>query len=64
MQLEISPEERDLLLEILSSFCSDLRAEIHRTDGPYKRELKEEEVLLNNLLDKLQKLQQPAAVGQ
>jgi hypothetical protein len=64
MQLEISPEERDLLSEILSSFRSDLRAEIHRTDGPYKRELKEEETLLNGLLDKLQKLQQPAGVGQ
>ncbi len=63
MQLEISPEERDLLSEILNSFRSDLRAEVHRTEGPYKKELKEEEALLDRLLEKLQKLQQPAEVG-
>lgn len=47
MQLDVSPQEQLLLLEILQSYRSDLSAEIVRTDNAaYKRELKQEEALL------------------
>lgn len=61
MHLEISEPECNLLVEILQGYRGDLRSEIHCTDSAaYKKELKEEEVLVDSLLSKLQTLK-PAA---
>jgi len=61
MHLDISEPECDLLIEILQGYRGDLRSEIHCTDNPsYKKELKEEEALLDGLLNRLHALK-PAA---
>ena len=62
MQLEISDAEYDLLVEILEACYGDVRAEIHRTDNPaYKYRLKEQEGLLETILNRLRGLRPSAA---
>jgi hypothetical protein len=52
--LELSPEEREMLIEILTSYRSDLRYEIAGTDKQEFREnLKMKEVFLDKLLSML-----------
>lgn len=54
MQLELSAEERDLLVDLLSERLGGLRAEIYRTEAfDFKQELKVREELLNALLERL-----------
>ncbi len=54
MELDISPQECELLLKILNDYRGTLRDEIYRTEAAaYKRELKEEEELLDRILSKL-----------
>lgn len=56
MQLEIPPEEVQVLLKILNNYRAELRAEIYRTEGAaYKRDLKQEEELLERLLARVEK---------
>jgi hypothetical protein len=51
LNLELNPNERDMLIEILTSYRSDLRFEIAGTDQQDFREgLKEKEVFLDNIL--------------
>ena len=53
-QLDISPEEGALLLEILTTYRATVCAGIHRTeDSPDKPDLKEKEELLNRILSRL-----------
>ena len=55
MQLNISNEECSLLASILTTYRSNLRAEIYRTEGTeFKKQLKREEELLDRLLNELQ----------
>jgi len=62
LDLRISPEERDLLLDILTTYRGTLRTEIHRTEvSAYKRDLKEQEELLDGILAKLHELKASAA---
>jgi hypothetical protein len=57
MQLEITEREADALAEALSTYMRNLRSEIYRTEsGPYKKDLKEQEELLQHFREKLQKL--------
>lgn len=64
MQMEISSEESDLLAEVISTYMINLRSEIHHTENPaYKKELKEQEALLQCLSDKLQKVKSSAMLA-
>ena len=55
MQLIISNEECSLLASILTTYRGNLRAEIYRTEsGDFKKQLKQEEQLLDRLLKELQ----------
>jgi hypothetical protein len=57
MQLEVSPQECFLLVEILQSYRSDLAAEILRTDSTtYRKELKDEESVVDQILARLREL--------
>lgn len=57
MQVEVSPQECFLLVEILQSYRSDLVAEIVRTDSvTYRRELKDEESVVDQILARLREL--------
>jgi hypothetical protein len=48
MQIGFSPQELELLTDILASHSQDVHSELQRTGNPtYKRELKEEAELLN-----------------
>lgn len=54
MQLELSKEEQDLLLEVLEQHQRDLKEEIYKTeDTDFKAQLKARELLLARLLGKL-----------
>ncbi len=54
MKLEISEEERALLVNLLSSSLSETRDEIYRTESfGYKVSVKAEKELILNLLTKL-----------
>ncbi|MBK8045829.1 MAG: hypothetical protein IPK16_01030 [Anaerolineales bacterium] len=54
MQLELSPEERDELIQVLEAYLSDLRMEIVDTDSrTYKDGLKHEKSVLAELLARL-----------
>jgi hypothetical protein len=62
MQLDISAGERDLLVKVLNNYRATLRDEIYRTEAAtFKRELKEEEELLDRILSKLGQ-QKPSGV--
>ena len=57
MHLEVSSPECFLLLEILQAYRTDLTAEILRTDSvTYRKELKEEEAIVDRLLGRLRAL--------
>ncbi len=51
MQLEITEQERELLLKIIEGYHTELRSEIHKTeDYDYRERLKAEEEILHGLL--------------
>ena len=55
MKLEITPEERDHLVHLVSRAMSDIRVEVRRTDtDDFRSQLHREEDLLRSLLEKLQ----------
>ncbi len=54
MQLEISSQEHELLVEVLESWRTDARAEVHRTlDTRFKSQLKAKLSLAEGLIAKL-----------
>ena len=54
INLELNLEEQAVLARILTSYRSDLRAEIARTDRrAFRDELKKDGVFLDKLLDRL-----------
>lgn len=54
MSIELSPEERTLLVEILDESLRNLKEEIYHTDSfDYKEALKARESLLLGLLERL-----------
>jgi hypothetical protein len=55
MNLQVTPEERDLLLDILQGRLMELRSEVHHASVPeFKKDLLSREQLLKGLIDKLQ----------
>ncbi len=55
MQLDLSPEEQEVLADALSSYLSNLRYEIGNTDSyDYRSRLKAKEEALNRILATLQ----------
>jgi hypothetical protein len=55
VNLELSPEERTLLLEILRNDFGQLRSEIYHTEGAdWKAGLKEREALLQAIIRRLE----------
>jgi hypothetical protein len=55
-QLELSPEEREVLIEVLESFLSDLRMEIADTERlAFRERLKSQEQIIKRLLEALRK---------
>ncbi len=55
VQLDITKEEQDMLLEFLENYLSDLRAEIADTkSADVRKTLKEKEVVLKKILGMLQ----------
>ncbi|PPD58355.1 hypothetical protein [Dehalogenimonas etheniformans] len=55
LTLSFTPEERDLVLDILNNYKSDFRMEITDTSTPeYRKQLKQQEVTLNGVIEKLQ----------
>ena len=60
--LKLTPDENQLLQELLESALSDLRVEIVSTDRiDYKDALKERKSLITDMLEKLQKSNRVAA---
>lgn len=54
MQLELSNNEAQVLLRIVDDYFGSLREEIYKTETPEaKDELKQEEVVVRQLLDRL-----------
>jgi hypothetical protein len=54
MSVELSREERDLVVELLEEAFDDIRAEIRRTDNhDYKENLKVREKLVQSLLGRM-----------
>jgi hypothetical protein len=54
LQLDLRPEDRDLLVDIVEEYLGDLRAEIGDTDNfDYRSKLKAEEKELREILDTL-----------
>ena len=59
LQLNLRPEDRDLLVDILEEYLSDLRVEIGDTGNfEYRQKLKEEETAIRGILDSLAHPQQ------
>jgi hypothetical protein len=57
-QLDLTPEEVAVLLQVLQDFRSELRMEIADTDsGYYRKELKHEREVLDTILAKLSAVQ-------
>jgi hypothetical protein len=55
MNLQVTPEERTLLLDILQGRLMELRSEVHHASVPeFKEHLLSREQLLKGLIDKLQ----------
>lgn len=53
-ELQLTPEEKETLVNILNDFVSNLRVEIVDTDSPqHKDQLRNERDTVNNLLNKL-----------
>jgi hypothetical protein len=64
MHLEVSSQECFLLLEILQAYRTDLTAEVLRTDSvTYRKELKEEEVIVDRILGRLRDLKPSEAAA-
>jgi hypothetical protein len=64
MQLDVSPQEGFLLLEILQSYRSDLATEILRTDSAtYRKELKDEGAIVDRILGRLRELKPSEAAA-
>jgi hypothetical protein len=62
MKIDLSPEELDLLVQMLGNRQGSLIFEISRTDTRgYRQSLRQEEDLLEQLLAKLQRIQSAAA---
>jgi len=56
LNLSFTPEERDLILDILNNYKSDFRMEIADTSTPeYRKELKQQEMMLDGVIEKLEK---------
>ncbi len=54
MILELTPQERDMLVEMIAREISDLGSEIHHTDSrDYREDLKARRKLLQDLLDRM-----------
>ncbi|MCL4272928.1 MAG: hypothetical protein QY328_18290 [Anaerolineales bacterium] len=61
--LQLTPEELQLLKDVLENDLSDLRMEITHTDGSdFKDSLKQRKHLMADILEKLQNIQ-PVAAG-
>jgi hypothetical protein len=57
MHVELSTQERDLLVELLEAAVRDLRVEVRRTETPkYHDELERKEASLRALLERLRAL--------
>ena len=57
MKLELTADERKLLLQVLDSDMREARVERRRTDNPdYRREVEREEKTLKAVLAKLREL--------
>jgi len=64
MHLEVSSQECFLLLEILQAYRTDLTAEVLRTDSvTYRKELQEEEAIVDRVLGKLRDLKPSEAAA-
>lgn len=56
IQLDITVEEKEILMEVLESYLSDLRMEIADTDNKdFREELKTRKAALKKVLDVLKK---------
>jgi hypothetical protein len=54
MQFDLSPEEQDLLRNLLEEDCQDLRAEIRKTEShEFKTSLQNKEKVMEGLLERL-----------
>ena len=54
--LALTPEERDLILDILKNYEGDFRMEITDTSTPdYRQELKDQQANLVKVIEKLEK---------
>ncbi len=54
MQFDLSPEEQDLLKNLLEEECRDLRAEIRKTKNhEFKMALRNKEISMEVLLERL-----------
>jgi hypothetical protein len=59
LQVTLTPQERDLLIVLLTEAVADKHAELRRTElGTFREELRQQEKVLRGLLEKLQ---QPVA---
>lgn len=55
IQLDLTPRERDLIVDAVESYLSDLRMEISDTDSlDFREKLKERKAALQKLLDGLE----------
>lgn len=55
MLMEMTPSEKQLLLELLARELSDLGPEIHHTDDrAFRQELKDRKVLVRQLLERFE----------
>jgi hypothetical protein len=65
MQLDISPEERDLLVDILSAYHATVCAQMLRREGfAQKDDLQEEAELLDRILRRLSEGKPPGSTVQ
>lgn len=54
MQLNLTDQEKELLIQVLDQYYSNLREEIYKTEGyDFKQKLKEEESFIKDLLARL-----------
>ena len=59
MPLDLSAEERDLLVKVLERALAELRVEVRRTSTPaYHDDLQAEEGRLKELLDRIRALEE------
>jgi hypothetical protein len=59
LQVTLTPQERDLLIVLLTEAVADKHAELRRTElGSFREDLRQQEKILRGLLEKLQ---QPVA---